>query len=37
MVHANWRGHLLVYNCKVFGDTSNDVDEVNCPRFLLFK
>jgi hypothetical protein len=27
-------GLLLVEVCKVFGDTWESVDEVNCPRFL---
>ena len=31
--HAGWRGLLLGYGCMVFGDTSESVDEVNCPRF----
>ena len=32
------RGLLLVKACKVFADTSDDVDEVMSPRFLyLFK
>lgn len=32
--HARRRGLLLVYGAMVFGDTSNNVDEVNSPRFL---
>lgn len=31
--HAMWRGLLLVYDCMVFGDTSESVDEVISPRF----
>ena len=33
-VHVARRGLLLVEVCKVFGDTWESVDEVNCPRFL---
>jgi len=32
--HVARRGLLLVYDCKVFGDTSINVDEVISPRFL---
>lgn len=28
-------GFLLVYECMVFGDTSDNIDEVFSPRFLL--
>ena len=30
-----WRGLLLVYDCMVFGDTSESVDEVISPRFFI--
>ncbi len=33
--HAGWRGLLLVYDCMVFGDTSESVDEVPVHVFLL--
>ena len=33
--HAMWRGLLLVYDCMVFGDTSESVDEVISPRFFI--
>ena len=36
-VHAAWRGHYSFKNARAFGDASEYVDEVNCPRFLFVR